>query len=186
MLPDLREVIESLAGRSNKLFPNGKEAIGFQWLGLRQPDFSKKCGCTPIEGTSENHTCTRCLNTGYLFTDYLVKGYFWMGVLGSEFGASPGILSTQQKNLVIEHDRPVSKFDFVLELDKDPETGVPRQPFSIMRYNRVQDSIGLKGDSAKTEFWKCVLEERNVEDGRPQSGGTTFKYQGNRSNNEPQ
>jgi len=186
MLPDLREVIDSLSGRSNKLFPNGKESIGFQWFGLRQPDFGKKCGCEPIEGTSENHTCKRCLNTGFLFTDYLVKGYFWMGVLGTEYGAAPGILSTQQKNLVIEHDRPIGKFDFVMELDIDHETGKVRQPFAITRYFRVQDSLPLRGDGTQVEFWKCTLEERNVEDGRPQSGGTAYKYQGNRSNNEPQ
>jgi hypothetical protein len=186
MLPDLREVIDSLSGRSNKLFPNGKKPIGFQWFGLRQQDFSKRCGCNPIEGTSQNHTCTRCMSTGFIFTDYLVKGYFWMGVLGTEYGASPGILATQQKNIVVEHNRPINKFDFVLELDKDPNTGKPRQPFTIMKYYRVQDSLALKGDNAKTEFWKCSIEERNIESGQAQSGGTAFKYQGNRSNNEPE
>ena len=186
MLPDIREVIDSLSGKSNPLFPNNKQPIGFQWYGLRQPDVSKRCACVGIEGTSENHTCTRCLNTGYVFTDYLVKGFSWMGTLGSEYGAKPGIISTQQKNLILRHDRPVNKFDFIMELNQDADTGVVRQPFSIMRYYRVQDSVPLKGDAARIEFWKCALEDRNVEDGIPSSGGTGYKYQGNRSNSEPQ
>ena len=186
MLPVLREVINSLSGRTNKLFPNNKQPIGFQWFGLRQPDFSKKCGCSPMEGTSENHTCRRCLSSGYVFTDYLVKGYFWMGVLGTEYGASPGVIATQQKNLVIEFNRPINKFDFVLELDQEPTSGKIRQPFKIMKLYKVQDSLPLKGDSAKIEFWKCSVEERNVDDGRPATGGTGFTYKGNRSNNEPE
>lgn len=186
MLPDIREVIDSLAGKSNKLFPNDKKAIGFQWFGLRQPDYSKKCSCTPVEGTSESPSCSRCLNTGYLFTDYLVKGYLWMGVLGSEYNSAPGLISTQQKNVVVEHDRPLHKFDFVLELDHDPDTNKVRQPFRINRMFRIQDAVAIKGDSSKIEFWKCTIEEKNVEDGRPDSIGTNYKYGGNRSNAEPE
>jgi hypothetical protein len=177
-LPDLREVIDSLIGKSNKLFPNGKMPIGFQWFGLRQTDFTEKCGCTPIEGTSENHTCSRCMNTGYIFTDHLVKGFSWMGLLGVEYSANPGLLSTQQKNVVLEYARPINKFDYILELDYDPKTNKVRQPFRIAKYNRIQDSTPIKGDHARIEFWKCSVEERNIKDGRAASGGTGFNLKG--------
>ncbi|MCB1712294.1 MAG: hypothetical protein KDH96_07415 [Candidatus Riesia sp.] len=186
MIPNIREVVDSLLGKSNLLFPNNKKAIGTQWFGLRQADYTKRCGCTPEEGTSEGSNCSRCFSTGYLFTDYLVKGYMWMGVLGTEFNSIPGVISTQQKNLVIQHDRIVNKFDFVLELDHDPATSKPRQPFQIVKIYRVQDSLPIRGDDSRVEFWKCSIEERNIEDGRPNDLGTGYKYKGNRSNVEPQ
>ena len=184
MLPDLRQVIDSLLGKSNSLFPNNKTPIGFQWYGLRQSDFSKKCSCLTY-GTKALETCSRCYGTGYLFTDLLVKGFSWLGVLGVEYGAKPGIVSTNQKNLVLRHDRPINKFDFVLELDQNPDTGKLIQPFKIIRSYRIQDSIPLKGDNARIEFWKCNIEERNIEDGRQGNIGTDYTYRGNRSNNEP-
>lgn len=183
--PNIREVIDSLSGRSNKLFPNNKKSVGFQWFGLRQPDYTQPCGCIGVDGTREDPTCRRCMSTGYLFTDYLVKGYSWMGILGVEYNASPGLISTQQRNLVIEYNKPINKFDFVLELEHSP-AGVLRQPFNIMRYFRVQDSLPLKGDDSRVEFWKCALEERNIESGTAQDIGTSFTYRGNRSNNEPE
>jgi hypothetical protein len=95
-------------------------------------------------------------------------------------------MSTQNRNLVVEHDRPVNKFDFILELDQDPNTSKVRQPFKVLKYYRIQDSVPIKGDSARVEFWKCSLEERNIKDGKPGIDGTGFRYGGNRSNNEPQ
>lgn len=185
MLPDIRQVIDSLAGKSTLLYASKDRGVGFQWLGLRQADYSKKCSCEAVMGTSEPIKCLRCLSTGYRFTDYLVKGYMWMGLLGTEVGTKPGLISTQQRNLVVQHNRVISKFDHIIELDQDPDTGKIRQPFSILKYYRVQDSVPIKGDTGRIEFWKCSLEERNVEDGRPGIDGTTYNYWGNRSNSEP-
>jgi hypothetical protein len=186
MLPNLREVIASLSGKSSTFYSLKGDSIGFQWLGLRQVDYTKKCSCTGILGTSDCPSCSRCMSTGYLFSDFLVKGYMWMGILGSEFQSNMGLMSTQNRNLVVEHDRPVNKFDFILELDQDPNTSKVRQPFKVLKYYRIQDSVPIKGDSARVEFWKCSLEERNIKDGKPGIDGTGFRYGGNRSNNEPQ
>lgn len=186
MLPNLREVIDSLAGKSNKLFPNNRVPIGFQWYGIRQPDYSKPCSCAASLGSEEPKACNRCLSTGYLFTDYLAKGYSWLGILGVEYSSKPGILSTQQRNIVLQFSKQVSKFDIIVELDQNPDTGEIRQPFKIMRYFKIQDCLPLKGDSAKIEFWKCSIEERNIDSGRPGQEGTTFKYLGNKSNREPE
>jgi hypothetical protein len=186
MITDLREVIKSLMGETSSLFPNQKQAIGFQWYGLRQPDYTRKCSCDGTLGTNTNSTCKRCLSTGYLFTDFLIKGYSWMGLLGVEYGTMAGKLSTQQRNLVVKHNRVINKFDFILELAQDSDTGIITQPFKIVRQFKIQDIIPIKGDSGRIEFWKCTIEERNVDDGRPGIEGNTYNYQGNRSNNEPQ
>lgn len=184
--PSIRETLESLVGKTNRLAPNKKEGVGFQWFGLRQPDYSKKCSCEGILGTTDSPVCKRCLSTGYLFSDKLVKGYTWMGVLGSEFMAKPGVISTQQRNLIVEYDRPISKFDFILELDQDPDTGTLRQPMKIMRYFKIQDTLPIRGDGSKLEFWKVSIEERNVLDGRPGPSDTGFNYSGNRNTPRPE
>ncbi len=185
MLPDLREVIASLQGKSTPLFPLKDKGVGFQWFGLRQSDYRKKCSCKGIQGTQDNPRCNRCFSTGYLFTDYLVKGYLWMGVLGVGYNAGPGMISTDQKNVVLQHNRVINKFDHVLELDQDFDTGQIRQPFSIIRQYKVQDSVPIKGDSGRLEFWKCSIEERNIDSGRPGLLGNTYNYGGNRSNDSP-
>ena len=184
-LPDLRDVIKSLAGESNLFAPSNKQSIGFQWLGLRQSDYSKKCVCQGIQGTSDSPICKRCMSTGYLFTDFLVKGYTWMGVLGAAFNAGPGLISTEQRNVVIKHDKQISKFDYILELDQNSDTAKLVQPLRINRYFQIQDAVPIKGDNARIEFWKLSVEERNARDGRPGAHDTNFTYQGNRSNQEP-
>jgi len=186
MLPNLREVINSLSGKTSTIYSTDGASIGFQWFGLRQPDYSKKCSCVGYLGTTDGPACSRCMSTGYLFTDTLVKGYLWMGLLGTESQSNMGILSTQIRNLVLEYDKPVNKFDYVLELDQDPNTAKVRQPFKIVKYYRVQDSVPLKGDLGRVEFWKCSVEERNIKDGRPGVDGTAFTYRGNRSYNAPE
>ena len=159
---------------------------GFRWFGHRKADYTKKCSCISSGGiASPSPSCSRCLSTGYLFTDYLVKGYMWLGILGVEIGSAVGKISTQNRNVVLQHNRPVNKFDFILELDSDPETGNPRQPFRIMRAFKVQDSMSLLGDDSRVEFWKCSVEERTGDDGRPGEVGTSYQYGGNRSNAEP-
>lgn len=175
ILPDLIKELKAL------------EKIGsFRWFGHRRADYTRACSCVSSSdggiGTASPN-CSRCLSTGYLFTDYLVKGYMWLGLLGVEIGSAAGKISTQQRNLVLQHNRPVTKFDFILELDLDPETGNPRQPFRIMRTFKVQDSMALLGDNSRVEFWKASVEERTADDGRPGEVGTSFTYGGNRSNN---
>ena len=181
---DLRKTLASLAGYPSSLFPTDKTPIGFQWYGLRQPDYSKKCECSPTSGSSGLASCKRCLSTGYLFTDYLVKAYSWLGILGFEYGSIPGNISTQGKAIVVQHKYPVNKFDYILELKQDPDTGKILQPFSIIRYYRIQDVASLKGDSSRIEFWKCSIEERNIDDGRPADIGVDFSYKVNRLPND--
>lgn len=172
---DIREELEELVPH-------------FQWFGLRQIDYNSRCSCfgvTNPDGIPARESCRRCFRSGYLFVDYLIKGYMWISTLGFEFKTKVGEISTQRTNLILQHNRAVNKFDYILVLDKNPDTGVLRQPLSVMRTYQVQDSVPLIGKQDRIEFYKCSLEERNLDDGRPGDGGTQYNYKGNRSNAEP-
>jgi hypothetical protein len=182
LFPDIKEVLGSLAGRSNLFAPSNKEALSFRWYGLRQADYNHPCSCKSVQGTSDGVACSRCLSTGYLFTDKLIKAYSWLGILGVAYPAGPGLISTQQKNIVIEHNYPINKFDFILDLDFNPETGELRQPFKILRYFRVADSTPIVGQGSKLKYWKVILEEASIDGGLPGIADTNYTYRGNRSN----
>lgn len=160
----------------------------YSWFGLRQANHSKKCSC--VSDVSKGYTgpsksCTRCLGSGFKFTDYLVKGYKWLGVLGFEYPSGPGLVATQTNNLILEWSRPVNKGDMILVLDQEPSSSKLITPFKILRQYVIQDSMPLRLDDAKIEFWRCQLEERTVTNNRPGEEGTNFSYKGNRSNDDP-
>jgi hypothetical protein len=188
---DLRKQLEDLQTTRIDLndrfddFMNDMVENGFQWFGLRQLDYSKPCSCK-LSTDTRPANCNRCFRLGYSFTDFIVKGYMWISALGIEFRTSTGDISTQRKNLVLKHDRPVNKFDRVLLLDIDTETGRLRQPLKIVREFSVQDVLALTGKNGRVEFWRCSIEERALDDGRFADQGVEFDYKGNRSNAEPQ
>lgn len=155
----------------------------YNWFGLRQPDYTKRCNCYVANDgiSSPNKACSRCFGIGYVFTDYLVRGYAWLGMLGYEFPSGPGLVSTEGLNLVVQHNKTVNKFDIVLQLDQDPNGPTLRTPFRIDRQFIVQDVLALRSDDARIEFYRCRLEERNISSYRPGEEGTNIIYKGNRS-----
>lgn len=171
---DIREELEELVPH-------------FQWFGLRQPDYTKPCVCkiSNKDGIITSSGCSRCFRLGFLFTDYLVKGYLWQSSLGFEFKTQVGQISTQRQNFVLKHDRPINKFDVLLMMDIDPETGLIRQPIKIMRIFQLQDTMPLFGKEGRVEFYKGIVEERSIDDSLSGPIGTTVIYKGNRSLPEP-
>lgn len=160
----------------------------YNWYGLRQPDYSKKCGCSVLnkDGVSTpSINCKRCLSTGYVFTDYLIKAYSWLGVLGFEFPTGPGLISTKSKQIVIQSDRVINKFDIILELDQEKDGPSIKTPFKILKAYIIQDCDPMRLDNARIEYWRCNLEERNISDYRAGEEGTGYTYKGNRSANDP-
>ena len=149
---------------------------GFRWLGLRRADLSSSCAC--VKDNRDGHraptrSCRRCLGTGHLFTDYLVKGYLWRSYFtGTEYASGPGRIATQGRNLILPHDQPAKKFDLVLVLDLDPETGEPRQPFRIVENHVIVDVFNVIGQNGRSEFYRCTLQERSIDDSRPGHEGT--------------
>lgn len=159
----------------------------FHWFVVRHVDYSKPCSCNMVSSDKITNTtiCTRCFRFGYLFTDYLTKGYMWKGSLGFEFKTELGMISTQSNNFVARHNRVINKYDQILILDTERDTGVIRQPFKIQRLFLVQDTLPLYGKDGRVEFSKCTIEERNIDDYRSGTLGTSFSYKGNRSNEFP-
>jgi len=109
----------------------------------------------------------------------------WQSSMGFEFKTEVGSISTQKNNFVVKHNRPINKYDHIMILDMDPNTGVVRQPITIMRTFQVQDSMPLYGKSGRVEFYRCFIEERNLDDYRHGAVGTRFNYEGNRSSTLP-
>lgn len=171
--PDLRKEIRYLSNRT-----------GFSWVGLRQADYSKRSADIIDQDSGTTNSSVqggnRTTSTGYTFTDFLVKIFTWEATLGVKFDSGMGWLSTQTKNIVLEHNRPVNKFDLLLELDTDSNTGEPRQPFRIMRVFEIQDVHPLIGDGSRVEFYKCSIEERNLTDNRAYQPGQSNVYRSNR------
>lgn len=163
--PKLRDEIEYLTRSS------------FRWVGLRSVDYSKPCYC---QKTGDTPTCKRCMRTGFLFTDYLVKAYKYQDVMGVLFNAQPVTISTGRDFVILRHDRVVNKRDWILEIELDADTGKPAQPFRVVRMYEVQDVYPLIGDESRREFWKCSIEERNIDDGRPGEQGAGYTYTTNR------
>ena len=168
---DIREELENL-------LPH------FQWYVLRHLDYSKPCSCTqvPADKINLSQPCTRCLRFGYIFTDYLVKGYMWKGTLGFEFKTDLGVISTQSNNFIVRHNRTINKFDQVILVDMNPDTGVIRQPVKMRRMFLVQDSLPIYGKDGRIEFFRTTIEERSIDDYRSGQIGNSFIYRGNRSN----
>lgn len=164
---DLRKVVQDMADEK------------FAWMGLRQSDRSLPCVCT--EGTGKpDGSCNRCLGTGFGFTDYLVSGYMWMSVEGVEFYTEAGRIATQTRNLVLRHNRPVRKFDQILALDLNPDTGEPIQPFKVLKTFVVQDVMPMRGTRGRLEFWNCIIEERTFTDDKGGETGPAYEHTRNR------
>ena len=152
---------------------------GFRWYGIRHADLSKTCICvTDGTGGVRNPlpSCKRCFGTGHLFTDYLAHGYGWPSVLGTAFRTGPGQISTQTRNFVFRYDSIIAKFDLVLDLSLDLDTGDPIQPFKILKVYEIQDSSQMAGFEGRLEFWKCIAEERNLSNSQVGEQGTSFKH----------
>lgn len=160
----------------------------FSWFGLRQPDRSKRCSCysnTSVGLSAPDKTCRRCLGSGYKFTDYIIRGYSWLGILGFEYPSGPGPITTQTNNLIVEWNKAINKSDIILLLDQEASSSKLKTPFRILKQYVVQDSKPIRLDDARIEFWRCQLEERSITDYTAGEEGTNFTYKGNRSNVDP-
>lgn len=139
---------------------------GMTWFGLRAVDLSKPCSCKDASGRV-TALCTRCLQIGYQFTDYLIKGYYFRRNRGVEYQAEMGVISTDSGTFLGFHDRPINRWDILLALDLDPETAQPRQPFKIRRSFIISSVDEARGRGGRIEFYSCQLEERALSDYRP-------------------
>lgn len=155
------------------------ERVAFRWVALREADLSKQCTCVQEseKGLRQaSASCKRCFGSGYVFTDYLVKGFEWVFTPATHFQAELGQMSTQVRHFVVRRTRPLKKFDFLVDLDINPDTGVPKQPFKMIRVYQIQDVRAFSGRGGRVEFWKCTAEERTLTTGPTNIERTSFSH----------
>ena len=152
---DLRKQVETL-----------RKNTSFRWVALRTADLSKKCSSCLNKDQYEVGLCKRCFNTGHAFVDKLVSAHSSLSIPGVDFSGPIGQANTKIQYFYIEHNQRPKNTDFILELDINEKTGVPRQPFRIIRAYKINDTNPLKGIDGRTEFWRCFVEERNYDLGK--------------------
>lgn len=144
---------------------------GFHWVALRSVDLSRPCskckGKTLSAHSEVSSQCTLCLDVGYSYVDKLIKGYSYRGSPGNDENTQVGIINTENLVWALQHNSYPKTSDYILELDLDLTTGVPRQPFRIIRTHKVSDAQAMLGDDRKIKFWRCFTQESNLSFGRP-------------------
>jgi hypothetical protein len=130
----------------------------FAWYGFRHQDVNKAC---KHANDDDKRNCKRCMGSGFLFTDYLVKAYISLSSPGVEYIASVGKLSTSTKYAYISSAYEIAKGDYLIELELDRKTGIPIQPFTIReKYVIGASPMPIRGKNGRLVYWKCFIEER--------------------------
>jgi len=146
------------------------ETSGFRWVALRSAQLDQACtrciNKISPQYDSPTGVCLKCLNTGHLFADKLVKAYSYLPAAGRDFLSDIGIINTETVVYIFEHGSKPKTGDIVCELDLNEATGTPRQPFSIRRMFTIQDSKEMRGDDGRIEFYKTYCEELNLDKGQ--------------------
>lgn len=146
------------------------ETSGFRWVALRTTQLDQPC-TECVKRTLPQYdgppgSCMKCLNTGHLFVDKLVKGYSYLPAAGRDFLSDIGVINTETVVFILEQGSKPKTGDLVCELDLDEATGTPRQPFAIRRVFKIQDSKEMRGDDGRIEFFKTYCEEYNLDVGQ--------------------
>jgi len=147
-----------------------RKYIGHRWVAHRSIDLSKPCTeCNRINNEIHNQpqkTCKTCYGIGYAYIDKIVKGFRYLSTPGVDLRSSVGSINTRTEVYILEHDCYPKPVDWILELQLNESTMVPVQPFKVTTMFKVQDCMALRGDSSRIEFWRCSVEERNLDSGR--------------------
>lgn len=143
-----------------------RDTVGFRWIALRSVDLSKPClECikkAPDNYDSPSGVCSRCLDIGFNYVDKLIKGYRFQATPGVDIAANVGPINIPKQNYILEWNTFPKSTDWILELDLDEVTQIPKQPFKITSAFKIEDANSLRGDNGRIEFWKCTVEERNL------------------------
>lgn len=142
---------------------------GFHWLVIRSASLDGYCDCVnEIERNYEtaNPSCWRCLGSGRIFTDFLVKGIQYIQTrqfAADEAQAPPGIINNQQFRYAILTDNIIPKtHDLLLEIELDKDTGEPLTPIRIRDVFNVANVRTMWGDKGREEFYSIVCEYRTI------------------------
>lgn len=149
-----------------------RDHVGFRWTALRSADLNTPCiECSkkvPAQYDQVSGTCKSCLGIGYAYMDKLVPAFSYLGQPGFDFLSQIGFINTKTRVYIIEYGYKPKNTDYIMELDLDESTGIPRQPFVVTRTFKIQDSEVMRGGEPTShvgaiDFWRCYVEERNLD-----------------------
>lgn len=147
-----------------------RKHLGHRWVAHRSIDLSKACTeCGRVNDDIHRQpqkTCSACHGIGYSYVDKVVKGFRYLSVPGVDLKTSVGFVNTRSEVYILEHDCYPKPVDWILELELNETTMVPVQPFRVTSAFKIQDCMALRGDNGRIEFWRCPVEERNLDYGR--------------------
>ncbi len=143
---------------------------GHRWLALRIADLSKPCKAY-MDKEAGNYDqpapyCKSCLGIGYSYIDKLIKGFRYQASPTLGFKGNIGVLDTETKIFILEYDAIPKRFDWILELDLDENTMQPKQPFRITNAFKIEDSLALRGEDGRIEFFRCNTKARLLDIGK--------------------
>lgn len=153
-----------------KYFKELQNEMGFRWVALRSVDLTIPCAECKRK-VADNYDqpysgCKTCLGIGYSYVDKLVKGYRYMASPGIDTKSNIGTLNIQSQNYVVQYNAVPKNVDWILELELDEKTMIPRQPFVITSAFKIDDAHPLRGIDGKIEYWKCRVTEKNTHLGK--------------------
>jgi len=140
------------------------------WVALRCVDLGTPCTeCSKVIDVHHEQpprSCTSCLGIGYSFVDKLVKAYRYRPLYGVDTKTMVGVINTQTRVYILEHGQQPKQVDWILELELNSDNQ-PVQPFRVTSRFKIQDAMPMRGDDdGRIEYWHCIAEERNLDDGK--------------------
>jgi hypothetical protein len=146
------------------------EQAEFRWVALRAADLTKKCMYCFMRGGPQyqdnSSVCDKCMGTGHRYTDRIVKTYSYQTSRAFDRLTNIGVLSNNTEIYVFEGDAYPKNTDFVLELDSDETTRIPRQPFAITRMMKINDVQDLREIDGTIAYWRCFVTKYNFDRGQ--------------------
>lgn len=141
-----------------------------KWVALRSVDLSKPCNeCKAQEDPNYDQPaayCKTCMSMGYSYIDKLVKGYRFEAAPGFDTKSNIGILNLKTQVYILEHGAVPKPVDWILELDMNEVTMVPKTPFKITNSFKIENALDMRDKDGRIEFWRCYVRERNLDLGK--------------------
>lgn len=128
------------------------------WGVHRSALLNKKCPCLSRDNGKTNSACRRCLGTGHMFVDYIVK--LDKRTFSPEFVRDAGVGEARVGDFryYLERIVPVKQDDLILEVELDESTLLPVQPFRIREAYRVKAVEDMRDRGGRLEFVQLVVD----------------------------
>lgn len=149
-----------------------KNNSGFHWLVLRSAHLDGFCECineVPKQYSKATSSCKRCLGSGRVFTDHLIKGLQYIPVprlSSKETQSGPGIIHNESFRYCVTTKNIIPKeIDFIIEVDLNKNTGDVVTPVKIRKVYDISNVRTLWGDKGREEWYSLTVESKQIAPG---------------------